>query len=624
MTSILTNLSAMSAFQALRTVSGKLQKTQIQVSTGLHVATASDNAAYWSIATTMRSDQRAVSAANDALGVGAAKVDTAYTALSSIVDVLSEFKAKLVAAKEPGIDLSKVQDELDQLKDQVVSISKSASFNGQNWLDTNVEDIYDTDTNSVSVVSAFTRNPNGAVSVNTMDFSLLQAPLFNSTGGGMLQADPRDLKSIGGLRFAFNSGLMSTYALRNTGGGGRATHVRLLVAPDLRRQRQHLLRRDRRRGQSGRRDNCAIRPRPDDFHRDRQQRCQQRPRPHGWDDIGLQGVRRRPPFRPGGIGTHRDHLYAVGSARTDDDKVRPPRCRGHRPQRPRHQGRVVHADLQRLLHRSGGRQPDRKPRRRVRHASVVHDVRLRAVHSLRRRRREHAAQGRRRLLEPFLRQGLRQPDPRSDERQGRDVRPDGDADGRGDRTAGRHRRGHQPWNGDPQDGSARRPQGRRKERDRHLRHQRQHRTRADDELRGRRRGSEPGDDRRLYRLHRDGDGEGRGRGCGARIATIPDRDAVELREDDDGHDREGRRAAGRYRHGGGIRKARRHPDAAAARDPGTSDRQFTATSYSKPVPVEWHLGACNIAPSCRHWQAFATCSELATICTTSLAHRLPF
>lgn len=220
MTSILTNLSAMSALQALRTVSGKLQKTQIQVSTGLRVATASDNAAYWSIATTMRSDARAVSAANDALGMGAAKVDTAYTALSSVIDVLSEFKAKLVAAKEPGIDLSKVQDELDQLKDQVVSISKSASFNGQNWLDTDVEDIYDTDTNSVSVVSAFTRNPNGAVSINTMDFSLLQASLFNSTGGGMLQADPRDLKTIGGLRFAFNSGLMSTYALRNTGGGG--------------------------------------------------------------------------------------------------------------------------------------------------------------------------------------------------------------------------------------------------------------------------------------------------------------------------------------------------------------------------------------------------------------------
>ncbi|OWV99178.1 hypothetical protein ATY79_18505 [Rhizobium sp. R693] len=147
MTSILTNLSAMSALQALRSASGKLQETQIQVSSGLRISKASDNAAYWSIATTMRSDRRAVAAANDALAVGAAKVDTAYSAMTSVVDVLAEFKAKIVAAKEKGIDLNKVQDELDQLKAQVVSISQSASFNGQNWLNTNVADIYDPDLN---------------------------------------------------------------------------------------------------------------------------------------------------------------------------------------------------------------------------------------------------------------------------------------------------------------------------------------------------------------------------------------------------------------------------------------------------------------------------------------------
>ncbi|WP_458385110.1 flagellin N-terminal helical domain-containing protein [Rhizobium pisi] len=210
----------MSALQALRTVSGKLQKTQIQVSTGLRVATASDNAAYWSIATTMRSDRRAISAANDALGVGAAKVDTAYAAMSSVVEVLSDFKAKLVAAREKGIDLDKIQNELDQLKSQVLSISQSASFNGQNWLNTDVEDIYDPDNNKSSVVGGFTRNADGTVVVNSIDYSMLQSALFNSTGGGMLQADPRDLKTIGGLRFDYGNGLMSTYSLRNTGGWG--------------------------------------------------------------------------------------------------------------------------------------------------------------------------------------------------------------------------------------------------------------------------------------------------------------------------------------------------------------------------------------------------------------------
>jgi hypothetical protein len=47
---------------------------------GLPCRKRGDNAAYWSIATTMRSDNKAMSTVKDALGLGAAKVDIAYTA----------------------------------------------------------------------------------------------------------------------------------------------------------------------------------------------------------------------------------------------------------------------------------------------------------------------------------------------------------------------------------------------------------------------------------------------------------------------------------------------------------------------------------------------------------------
>lgn len=134
MTSILTNTSAIAALQTLRTISDGLEKTQNEVSTGYRVATASDDAAYWSIATTMRSDNKALSAVQDALGLGAAQVDVTYTAMSSVNDLVSEFKAKLVAAKEPGVDRSKINDELMQLKEQMRSVAYSASFNGENWL----------------------------------------------------------------------------------------------------------------------------------------------------------------------------------------------------------------------------------------------------------------------------------------------------------------------------------------------------------------------------------------------------------------------------------------------------------------------------------------------------------
>src|SRR5690606_24729101 len=96
------------------------------------------NAAYWSISTTMRSDNMALAAVSDALGLGAAKVDTASSGTESVVDLLKVFKARLVTATEDGVDRSKVQAELSQLNEQAESIILSSSFSGVNWLRTNV------------------------------------------------------------------------------------------------------------------------------------------------------------------------------------------------------------------------------------------------------------------------------------------------------------------------------------------------------------------------------------------------------------------------------------------------------------------------------------------------------
>ncbi len=73
MTSIHTNIAAMAALQSLSQTNKTMESTQNRISTGFKVAAASDNAAYWSIATTMRSDNGALSTVHDALGLGAAR-----------------------------------------------------------------------------------------------------------------------------------------------------------------------------------------------------------------------------------------------------------------------------------------------------------------------------------------------------------------------------------------------------------------------------------------------------------------------------------------------------------------------------------------------------------------------
>ncbi|MDV4158531.1 flagellin [Rhizobium brockwellii] len=185
MTSINTNNSAMSALQTLRNINSSLETTQNSVSTGYRVDTASDNAAYWSIATTMRSDNKALSAVSDALGLGAAKVDTAYTAMDNAIDVVDEIKSKLVAATEDGVDKSKVQEEISQLQEQLLSIAQSASFSGENW-------VAGAD-GTKSVVSSFVRDGSGAVSVKMTEYAL-------------------DTSSTGNVLFGMSSGTIDTSA----------------------------------------------------------------------------------------------------------------------------------------------------------------------------------------------------------------------------------------------------------------------------------------------------------------------------------------------------------------------------------------------------------------------------
>lgn len=170
MTSIITNVAAMSALQTLRSIGQNMETTQAHVSSGLRVGDASDNAAYWSIATTMRSDNMALSAVSDALGLGAAKVDTASAGMNAAIDVVKEIKAKLVTATEEGVDRSKVQEEISQLQKQLVSIAQGASFYGENWLvgvATGTAAAPDK-----SVVSGFVRASGGTVSVTTTKYAL--------------------------------------------------------------------------------------------------------------------------------------------------------------------------------------------------------------------------------------------------------------------------------------------------------------------------------------------------------------------------------------------------------------------------------------------------------------------
>lgn len=196
MSSINTNPAAMTALQSLQMTNKKLDQTQNAISTGLSVNTAKDNAAYWSIATEMRSDNKALGTVRDALGLGAATMDVASTALTSTISVTDEIKAKLVAAREPGVDRGKIQSEIGELQNQLNSIATSASFSGENWL--SVDSGAAGYNGTKSIVSSFDRS-GSAVSVSTIDVDITAVELYDADDqSGIIDQD----RTIGGSTFA--------------------------------------------------------------------------------------------------------------------------------------------------------------------------------------------------------------------------------------------------------------------------------------------------------------------------------------------------------------------------------------------------------------------------------------
>jgi flagellin len=177
MSSINTNAAAMTALQALTQTNKMLVQAQNRISTGLRVGEASDNAAYWYIATTMRSDRSALSTVQDALGLGASLVDVTYVAMSKAIEVVDQIKSKLVAAREPGVDKSKIQTEITQLQDQLKGIASAASFSGQNWL--SVDSSAAGFSAARTIVSSFQRTST-TITVQTIDIDTSGMDLFDS------------------------------------------------------------------------------------------------------------------------------------------------------------------------------------------------------------------------------------------------------------------------------------------------------------------------------------------------------------------------------------------------------------------------------------------------------------
>jgi flagellin len=135
--SINTNSSAMLALSNLAATQTQLQDVQNIISTGKKINSAKDNGAVWSIANTMQGKVTSYDSVSDSLNRAQSTIDVAMSAGEQVSDLLTQMKAKALAASDTSLDTTSRQAlnaDFTSLRDQITSVVSNADFNGINMV----------------------------------------------------------------------------------------------------------------------------------------------------------------------------------------------------------------------------------------------------------------------------------------------------------------------------------------------------------------------------------------------------------------------------------------------------------------------------------------------------------
>jgi len=163
MSSILTNNAATSALSTLRSINNNLDQTQNRISSGMKVSSSKDNAAFFSISESLKSDSGMFNAVNDSLTLTKNSISTARLGAETVVDLVNQFSER-VAFAQGGTDADRasVQDELDELAARITTTISQSTFNGEDLVNS---------TSAVTVVTGISRGSSGSVSTTTISFN---------------------------------------------------------------------------------------------------------------------------------------------------------------------------------------------------------------------------------------------------------------------------------------------------------------------------------------------------------------------------------------------------------------------------------------------------------------------
>ena len=194
MSSILTNASALTALQSLSMTQQNLAITQSQISTGLSVKDAADNASYWSIAQSLTSDTGVLSAVNSSIAQSQSIIGAATAALNNVITTINSIKTVIGEAANPGADITTLNTTLTSLGSQLSTAVTGASYSGLNLLDGSQTSAlsfvagYNVSSTGVASFNSISLNPQNLTGAGTTTTTSTEANITNATTIGQITA----------------------------------------------------------------------------------------------------------------------------------------------------------------------------------------------------------------------------------------------------------------------------------------------------------------------------------------------------------------------------------------------------------------------------------------------------
>ena len=228
--SINTNASAMLALTNLMNTQNALASTQNIISTGKKINSAKDNGAVWSIANTMQGKVDALDSVTDSLNRAQSTIDVAMSAGEQVSDLLTQMKAKALAASDSSLDTTSrtaLNEDFKSLRDQIANVVTNADFNGINMVKSGGTTIYAlaNDTGSskltvlaqdlslggtnvgVSAAASFSSAATASAFITTIDTSLTAVNTALTKLGTGSNALASHEKFVGALQSSLTSGI---------------------------------------------------------------------------------------------------------------------------------------------------------------------------------------------------------------------------------------------------------------------------------------------------------------------------------------------------------------------------------------------------------------------------------